>query len=76
VLAYGRLRQRQALGDVGAAAILRAFGENAQDRQAHRVSQRTHRIGEIFVLHLLHRKLPIEEAWHQSKPGLSRPDRA
>jgi len=31
------------------------------------VAQRAHRIGEIVVSNLVHRKLPIEEAWGRCK---------
>jgi len=69
VLAHGRLRQGQALGHVGAAAVGVLFGEDAQDRQAHRVAQRAHHVGKFLVLHRVHRHLPIEENGDRRKTG-------
>ena len=47
-------------GHVGAAAIGPALGEDAQDREAHRVSERPHHGGKIVVSHL-HRQMTIED---------------
>jgi len=38
------------------------FGEDAQDGEPHRVTQRAHHIGEFLVVHPVHRQIPIEEA--------------
>src|SRR5690606_27278972 len=51
MLGDGGLGQRQAVGDVGAAAMPLLAGQDAQNLQAHGVPQGSHNQGYIVVAH-------------------------
>ncbi len=68
VLGDRGLRQRQALGDVSAAAIaFRLRPEDTQDIEPHGMPERAHHVGYVFVLHLIHRHRAIEDRCGQGK---------